>query len=81
MAEDDPDDPMSADDMISAAEEVIEKLRTSWRERGFPGEVLAHTMIGAAITDLVNERGVDAALDLLRDFANEIEQTARQRPN
>jgi hypothetical protein len=81
MAEDDADDPMTADEMISAAEELLEKLRSGWRERGFPPTLLAHAMIGAGITDLTDERGADAALQLLREIAAEIEEAKRGRPN
>ena len=41
MVEDDPDEPMSADEMISAADGLVEKLQDGWREKGFPPEVLA----------------------------------------
>ncbi len=30
-------------------------------------------MIGAAITDLTNERGIEAALELIRELVGEIE--------
>jgi hypothetical protein len=81
MVEDDPDEPMSADDMIAAADGLVEKIRDGWRERGFPPEVLAHAMVGAGLTDLTNERGVKAALQLLRNLVEEIEQAAQGRPN
>jgi hypothetical protein len=72
---------MTTEDVIAAADEIIENLRSSWRERGFPPEVLAHSMIGAGITELANNRGVDAALQVLRSLAEEIEQAARSKPN
>jgi hypothetical protein len=81
MAEDDPDSPMTSDDIVSAAEELLAKLREGWREKGFPPEVLAHAMIGAGLADLVNERGAEAVLQLFRDLSDEIEQAARSRPN
>jgi hypothetical protein len=81
MAEDDPDSPMTPDEVISAADELLEKLRDGWRERGFPPEVLAHAMVGAGLTDLTSARGVCAPLQLLRDLVEEIEQAAGSQPN
>jgi hypothetical protein len=43
--------------------------------------VLAHQMIGAGITDLTNERGVEAALELLRELVSDIEGAAPRRAN
>jgi hypothetical protein len=77
VAEDDPDERMTADDMIAAADGLVEKIRDGWRERGFPPDVLAHSMVGAGLTELTNVRGVEAALHLLRDLLEEIEQAAR----
>ena len=81
MAEDDPDSPMTVENVVSSAQDVVDQLRSKWRENGFPSEVLAHAMIGAGTTDLADERGVDAALRVLRELADEIEQAARGRPN
>ena len=50
-------------------------------ERGFAPEVLAHSMTGAEITELANNRGVDVALQVLRALAEEIEQAGRSKPN
>jgi hypothetical protein len=81
MAEDDPDSPMTAEDVVSSAQDIVDQLRSKWRESGFPSEVLAHAMIGAGITDLANERGVDDALRVLRELVDEVELAARGRPN
>jgi len=81
MAEDDPDRPMTAEEVVAAADEIIENLRSTWRERGLPPEVLAHSMIGVGITELVNKRGVDAVLQVLRDLTEEIEKASRSKPN
>jgi hypothetical protein len=62
MVED--DRPMSPDEVIASAHQIVDQLRDRWRESGLPVSVLADQMIGAAITDLTNERGVDAALEL-----------------
>jgi hypothetical protein len=56
--------PMSPDEVIASAHQIVDQLRDRWRESGLPVSVLADQMIGAAITDLTNERGVDAALEL-----------------
>jgi hypothetical protein len=42
---------------------------------------LANQMIGAGITDLINERGVEAALDLVRELVRSIEVAAAKRAN
>jgi len=81
MAEDDSDQPMSADEMIASAQEIVDQLRERWRESGLPISVLANQMIGAGITDLVNERGVDAALDVVRELVRSIEAAAAKRSN
>jgi hypothetical protein len=81
MAEDDSDAPMSDEDVISSAQEIVDQLRTRWRESGLPVSVLAHQMIGAGITDLTNERGVEAALELLRELVSDIEGAAPRRAN
>jgi hypothetical protein len=81
MSEDDPDDPMTLDDAVSSAQDIVDQLRSRWKESGLPIEVLAHAMIGAGITDLTNERGVNSALEVLRRLVEEIEQAARGRPN
>ncbi len=81
MSKDDADRPMTLEDAVSSAQDIVDQLRGRWRESGLPIEVLAHAMIGAGITDLTNERGVQAALDLLRELVEEIEQTARARPH
>ncbi len=81
MSEDDPDDPMTLDDAVSSAQDIVDQLRSRWKERGLPIEVLAHAMIGAGITDLTNERGINSALEVLRRLVEEIEQAARGRPN
>ncbi len=51
------------------------------RESGLPPSVLAHQMIGGVASDLINERGVEAALELLRELLGEIEQAAPRRAN
>jgi Cft2 family RNA processing exonuclease len=81
MSEDDSDGPMSADEVIASAQEIVDQLRERWRESGLPVSVLAHQMIGAGITDLTNERGVEAALELLRDLVGDIERAAARRAN
>jgi hypothetical protein len=81
MSEDDSDGPMSADEVIASAQEIVDQLRERWRESGLPVSVLAHQMIGAGITDLTNERGVEAALELLRDLVSDIERGAARRAN
>jgi hypothetical protein len=81
MAEDDSDTPMSADDMIASAQEIVDQLRDRWRESGLPVSVLANQMIGAGITDLINERGAEAALDMLRELVRNIELAAAKRAN
>ncbi len=81
MSEDDPDDPMTLDDAVSSAQDIVDQLRSRWKERGLPIEVLAYAMIGAGITDLTNERGINSALEVLRRLVEEIEQAARGRPN
>jgi hypothetical protein len=79
MTEDHSDDPMSEDEVISAAQEAVDQLREQWRESGVPISVLAHQMIGAGVADLTNERGVDATLELLRELVSNIEQAAATR--
>jgi hypothetical protein len=69
------------EDAVSSAQDIVDQLRSRWRESRFPIEVLAHAMIGAGITDLANERGVQAALDVLRELVQEIEEAARGRPH
>ncbi len=54
MAEDDSDRPMSDDEVIASAQQIVDQLRDRWRESGLPPSVLAHQMIGAGITDLTN---------------------------
>ena len=81
MSEDDSNGPMSADEVIASAQEIVDQLRERWRESGLPVSVLAHQMIGAGITDLTNERGVEAALELLRDLVGDIERAAARRAN
>jgi hypothetical protein len=72
---------MSGDDVISSAQEIVDQIRERWRESGLPISVLAHQMIGAGITGLTNERGVDAALELLRELVGDIERAAPRRAN
>jgi hypothetical protein len=72
---------MSGDDVISSAQEIVDQIRERWRESGLPISVLAHQMIGAGITDLTNERGVNAALELLRELVGDIERAAPRRAN
>jgi hypothetical protein len=60
---------------------MVDQLRARWNHSGLPIEVLAHAMIGSRIIDLTNERGVNAALDVLRSLVSEIEEAARGRPN
>ncbi len=81
MAEDESDRPMSDDEVITSAQQIVDQLRERWRESGLPPSVLAHQMIGAGITDLTNERGVYAALELLRELVGEIERAAPRRAN
>ncbi len=81
MSKDDADRPMTLEDAVSSAQDIVDQLRSRWRESGLPIEVLAHAMIGTGITDLTNERGVQAALKLLRELVEEIEQAARGRPH
>jgi hypothetical protein len=82
MAEDDDfNRPMTLEDAVSSAQDIIDQLRNRWRESGLPVEVLAHAMIGSGITDLTNVRGVDATLQVLRELVGEIEKVARGRPN
>jgi hypothetical protein len=81
MSDDDPDRVMTLEDAVASAQDIVDQLRSRWRESGLPIEVLAHAMIGTGITDLTNERGVDAALDVLRELVEEMEQAARGRPN
>lgn len=81
MAEDDSDRPMSDDEVIASAQQIVDQLRDRWRESGLPPSVLAHQMIGVGITDLTNERGVEAALELLRELVGEIERAAARRTN
>jgi hypothetical protein len=38
-------------------------------------------MLGAAIADLTNERGVDRTVNVLRNLVEEIEQASRGKPN
>jgi hypothetical protein len=38
-------------------------------------------MIGAGVTELINDRGVEAALEVLRELVSEIERTALRRAN
>ncbi len=76
MAEDEFDRPMTSDEVISSAHDIVDQLRSKWRESGLPVAVLAHQMIGAGITDLTNERGVASALDLLRELVQDIERAA-----
>jgi hypothetical protein len=85
MGEDDPDPPMTAEEVIAAADEIIENLRSSWRERGFPPEVLAHSMIGAGITEAREQawcgRGVaGAARPCRRNRAGNSSKTQLIRP-
>ncbi len=56
MSEDDPEEPMTLEDAVSSAQDIVDQLRARWKESGLPVEVLAHAMIGAGITDLTNER-------------------------
>lgn len=77
----DGDRPMTTDEVISSANEIVDQLRTRWRESGLPMEVLAHEMVGAGITDLTNERGVASALQLLRELVTEIESAAPRQAN
>jgi hypothetical protein len=79
--EDDSDRPMTLEDAVASAQDIIDQLRSRWREDGMPIEVLAHAMIGSGITDLTNERGVEATLEVLRELVGEIEKVARGRPN
>jgi hypothetical protein len=79
MAEDDSEKPMSPDEVIASAQQIVDQLRERWRESGLPISVLAHQMIGAGITDLTNDRGVDAALELLRELVGDIERAALRR--
>jgi hypothetical protein len=81
VSDDDPDSPMTLEDAIASAQDIVDQLRSKWRDSGLPIEVLAHAMIGTGITDLTNERGLNAALDVLRELVDEIEQAARGRPN
>lgn len=81
MAEDNSDRPMSDDEVISSAHEILDQLRDRWRESGLPTSVLAHQMIGAGVTELINDRGVEAALEVLRELVSEIERTASRRAN
>ncbi len=81
MPEDDPDDPMTLEDAVSSAQDIVDQLRSRWELSGLPIEVLAHAMIGSGVTDLTNARGVEAALDVLRRLLEEIEQAARGKPN
>ena len=81
MAEDDSDSAMSGDEVISSAQQIVDQLRERWRESDLPISVLAHQMIGAGITDLTNERGVDATLELLRELVSDIERAALKRSN
>jgi hypothetical protein len=48
----DSDRPMSYDEVIASAQQIVDQLRDRWRESGLPISVLAHQMIGAGITDL-----------------------------
>jgi hypothetical protein len=66
MSDEDSDGPMTLDDAVSSAQDIVDQLRAHWKESGLAPEVLAHAMIGSGITDLTNERGVDSALDVLR---------------
>jgi hypothetical protein len=79
MAEDDADAPMSADEVIASAQRIVDQLRERWRNSGLPASVLAHQMIGAGITDLANERGIGAALELLRELVSDIETAVAWR--
>ncbi len=81
MAEDDSDRPMTTDEVISSAQQIVDQLRDRWRESGLPVGVLAHQMIGAGITDLTNDRGVAATLELLRELVGEIEKAAPRQAN
>jgi hypothetical protein len=81
MADEDSDDPMTLEDAVESAQDIVDQLRARWKHSGLPIEVLAHAMIGSGITDLTNVRGVDAALDVLRRLVGEIEEAARKRPN
>jgi hypothetical protein len=81
MAEDNSDNDMSEDEVISSAQEIVDQLRARWNESGFPISVLAHQMIGAGVADLTNERGVEAVLELLRELVSDIEQAAPRRTN
>ena len=81
MAEDHSDTPMNADEVIASAQEIVDQLRDRWRESGLPVSVLAHQMIGAGITDLINERGLEAALDVMRELVSNIEVAAAKRAN
>jgi hypothetical protein len=79
--DDDPDRPLTLEDAVASAQDIVDQLRSKWRDSGLPIEVLAHAMIGTGITDLTNERGVQATLDLLRELVQKIEEAARGRPN
>jgi hypothetical protein len=51
MAEDNSDTPMSDDEVISSAQEIVDQLRQRSRESGLPVSVLAQQVVGAAMTD------------------------------
>ena len=48
MSEDDPDTPMSLEEIVASAQDIVDQLRDRWRENGFPIDVLAHGMIARA---------------------------------
>jgi len=81
MADDDGDELLTADEMISAAEGLIQKLQNGWGENGFPPALLANAMVGAGLARLTHESGVEATLQLLRDLMDEIEQAGREAPS
>ena len=57
------------------------RWRSRWRESCLPVSVLAHQMIGAGITDLTNERSIEAARELLPERVSDIEEAAPRRAN
>jgi hypothetical protein len=72
---------MTPDEVLSSAQQIVDQLRSRWRESGLPVDILAHEMIGAGITDLTNERGVAAVLELLRELVGDIEKAAPRQAN
>ncbi len=71
--------PITPEDSASAARDIVAKLVARWREEGLPSDVLMEALLGQGIELITSERGLAAAVSVLRELISRTEEQEAER--